>query len=71
MKKKKINFKIPVKNKNFPMIIIKKEDVMKNSLRNYEIDRIQNLLMDNTLRGFERYSLEIYLKSLKEDGKQQ
>lgn len=40
-----------------------------SKVREYEIERLENLLEDKTLRDVERFNLNIYLKSLiKENG---
>lgn len=39
-----------------------------SKVREYEIDRIKSLLEDPTLRQFERFNLNVYLKSLLKNG---
>jgi len=40
-----------------------------SKFREYEIERIKNILEDKTLRDVERFNLNVYLKSLIKDGK--
>jgi len=70
MKKQKKKNKEIIKKK-FPMVTITREEINRSSLANSEIEKIKYLLTDKTLRGFERYNLEMYLKSLLDDGKKQ
>ena len=58
------------KKKTMTKIILKNSQG-KSKVREYEIERVTDLLQDPTVRDIEKFGLNIYLKSLiKENGKQ-